>query len=411
MVYWKGFFQGGIVMSIDKVAVIGSGLMGHGIAQVAAMSRQEVSLIDVSHEVLQKAMKKIEFSLKKLSEKGKIQENPDQVQERIKTTTNIGSGVRDADCVIEAVFEDINLKRELWREVDAHAPQHAIMATNTSGLSITFIADATKRKEKVIGMHWMNPPQIMKLVEVIKSEYTDEETLQSTLDLCKRYDKETVISQRDVWFFLAARARTGYSTECNFMYLRKEADFKELDAVARYQLGLPMGEFELTDFTGAVDIRPKGLKSTEEIMQTYPDFEPWPALVSVYRHLSTELWGPMSEKGLSGLKTGKGFYEYPGGKYLKPEIPQELSEKVDPAHLLAPGLNSAAWCVTNGVGSIDDINKSFRLAFGWPKGIFEYLDDYDIDNVVSILEAKQEKAPDWHRDFYKVDPLLVNWGS
>jgi enoyl-CoA hydratase/3-hydroxyacyl-CoA dehydrogenase len=193
--------------------------------------------------------------------------------------------------------------------------------------------------------------------------------------------------------------------------MRKEADFKELDAVARYKVGLPMGEFELMDFTGSVDIRPRGLKSTEEILKTYPEFEPWPALLAVFRQQSKELWTPMSEKGLSGLKRGKGFYEYPGGRYVKPEIPQELSGKIDPAQLLAPGFNSAAWCVTNGVGSIDDVNKSFRLAFGWPKGIFEYLDDYDVNDVVSILKAKEEKAPDWIRDFYKVDPLLLNWKS
>jgi len=398
-------------VKIDKVAVIGSGLMGHGIAQVAAMSGQEVSLIDVSEEPLAKAMQKIEASVKKLSEKGKIQEKPAEVQKRIKTTTNLGDAVKDVDCVIEAVFEDINLKREVWKEVDEHAPKHAILATNTSGLSITFIADATKRKEKVIGMHWMNPPQIMKLIEIIRGKYTDDETLQDTLDLCERYDKETVISQKDVWFFLAARARTGWSVECNLMYMRKEADFKELDAVARYKVGLPMGEFELMDFTGSVDIRPRGLKSTEEILKTYPEFEPWPALLAVFRQQSNELWTPMSEKGLSGLKKGKGFYEYPGGKYVKPDIPQELSEKVDPAQLLAPGFNSAAWCVTNGVGSIDDVNKSFRLAFGWPKGIFEYLDDYDVNDVVNILKEKEKKAPDWIRDFYKVDPLLLNWKS
>ncbi len=398
-------------MSINKVAVIGSGLMGHGIAQVAAMSGQEVSLIDISNEFLAKALEKIEDSLNRLSKKGKIQESPEQVQRRIKTTTNLGNGVSDADFVIEAVFEDITLKRKIFRDIDAHAPEHAIMATNTSGLSITAIADTTQRKGKVIGMHWMNPPQLMKLIEIIKSKYTDEETLQSTLDLCKRYDKETVIAQKDVWFFLAARSRSGWSVECNMMYLRKEADVKALDAVARYKLGLPMGEFELMDFTGTVDIRPKGVKSAEEILRTYPEFEPWPAFLTTYRQLSKELWEPMSEKGLSGVKKGKGFYDYPGGKYVKPEIHHELAENIDPVQLLAPGLNSAAWCVTNGVGSIDDINKSLRLAYGWPKGIFEYLDDYDIDEVVSLLNTKEKKAPDWLRDFYKLDPLLAHWKS
>jgi len=389
--------------------VIGSGLMGHGIAQVAAMSGQEVALIDVSDELLEKATQKIGDSLNKLSGKGIIKESPNDVMKRLWTSTNIPDGVRHADCVIEAVSENIDLKKKICSEVDTCAPKDAILATNTSGLSITVIAEAIRRKEKVIGMHWMNPPQIMKLIEIIKSKYTDEETLQSTLDLCKRYDKETVIAQKDVWFFLSARARAGFSIEANLMYLRKEADFKELDAVARYKIGLPMGEFELADFTGAMEIRTNGLKSAEQIVKNYPEFEPWPVFLVAYQHLVKELWGPMTEKGLCGLKTGKGFYDYPGGKYVKPELSKELAEKVDPIQLLAPAINAAAWCVSNGVGSIDEVNKSFKLAYGWPKGLFEFVDECGITNIISVLKAKEEKAPTWLKELYKVDPLLANW--
>lgn len=398
-------------MPIERVAVIGSGLMGHGIAQVAATSGQEVSLIDTSDELLGKAAQRIKESLSKFSEKGKIQESPESILKRIRTTTNLADGVSNADYVIEAVFEDINLKGKVLSQVDISAPKHAILATNTSGLSITAIAEATKRREKVIGMHWMNPAQIMRLVEVIKSNYTDEETLQSTLDLCHRYGKETVIAQKDVWFFLAARAHAGWSIEANLIYLRKEADFKEIDAIARYKIGLPMGEFELMDFTGTVDIRTKGLKSAEEILKTHPEFEPWPTFLAVYRYLANELWRPMVEKGLSGIKTGKGFYQYPEEKYVKPEIPKELAEKIDPIQLLAPAINVAAWCVTNGVGSIDDVNKSFRLAYGWPKGIFEFVDEYGVNNIISVLKVKEEKALEWQKGLYKVDPLLTTWGA
>ena len=398
-------------MSLDKVAMIGSGLMGHGIAQVAAMSGQEVSLIDISGEMLEKAQKKIEDSLGRLSRKGIIKEEPEQVQKRIKTTTDLKKGVSDADFIIEGVPENIELKQSVLKEVDAHAPGHAVIATNTSGLSITAIGDATERKEKVIGMHWMNPPQLMRLIELVKSKHTDEETFQITMDICKRYHKETVVAQKDVWFFLTGRAQAGFSLESNMMYIRKEADFKELDAVALYKLGLPMGDYELMDFAGTIDIKPFGMKSVQEIVKTYPDFEPWPIFMDIHKYLAKEMWEPMKEKGLRGLKTGKGFYDYPDGKYVKPQIPKELAEKVDPVEMLAPGLNTSAWCVTNGVGTIEDVNKSFRLAFGWPKGIFEYLDDYDIKDVVAALERKQEKAPEGLRDFYKVDPLLENWGS
>jgi len=135
-------------LSIERVAVIGSGLMGHGIAQVAAMSGQEVSLIDISDEFLGKALHRIKDSLNKLSDKGRIKESPESILKRIKTTTDLPGGVSDADYVIEAVFEDINLKRKIFGEVDKHAPRHAILATNTSGLSVTVISEATKRREK-----------------------------------------------------------------------------------------------------------------------------------------------------------------------------------------------------------------------------------------------------------------------
>jgi len=404
-------FEGGTNLSLKNIAVIGSGLMGHGIAQVVAMSGQEVSLIDISNELLAKAIVKINESLTKLSVKGKIAENPDHILKRIKTTTNLRNGVNSADYVIEAVPEDIQLKRKIISEVDSYAPEHAILATNTSGLSITAIAEATGRKDRVIGMHWMNPPQVMKLVEIIASKYTDDDVLQSTLELCRRYDKETVTAKKDVWFFLAARARAGWSIECNLMYLRGEATAGEIDAIARHKFRLPMGEFELMDFTGAVDIRPSGVKSTEQIMKTYPQFEPWPILLSVYKYLSQELWQPMGEKKLSGVKTGKGFYEYPEGKYAKPAIPQELAEKIEPTQPIAPAANVAAWCVTNKVGSIEDVNKAFRLAFGWPKGIFEYVDEYGVDSILATLAAKEQKAPHWLRDFYVSDPLLIGWKS
>ena len=120
-------------------------------------------------------------------------------------------------------------------------------------------------------------------------------------------------------------------------------------------------------------------------------------------------WGSR-EKGLCGLKTGKGFYLYPEGKYVKPEIPEELAGKLDPIQFMAPAINVAAWCVTNGVGSIDEVDKSMKLAFGWPRGIFEFVDEYGVASIVDVLEAKEAKAPPSLKGLYKVDPLLTSWG-
>ena len=398
-------------MPIEKIAVIGSGLMGHGIAQVAATSGQEVSLIDLSDELLRKAMEKIEGSLSKLSEKGKIREEPRTILKRIKTTTKFPSSLGDADYVIEAVPEDINLKKKIIGEVDKYASTDAILATNTSGLSITLISEATRRKERVIGMHWMNPPQIMKVIEVIKGKYTENETIQATIELCRLYNKEPIIAHKDIWSFLTGRSHAGWMLEACLMYLRGDADFREIDAVSRYKIGLPMGEFELMDFVGGVDIRVKGIKSLEQILGTYPDFEPWPAFLAVNKHLNDRLFRPMSEKGLCGLKTGKGFYNYDEGRYIRPEISEHFAEKVEPIQLLAPAINVASWCVCNGIGNVDDINKSFRLAYGWPKGIFEFIDEYDVKSITNVLKTKEKKAPEWLKDFYKADPVTSLWGS
>ncbi|MFC1919588.1 3-hydroxyacyl-CoA dehydrogenase NAD-binding domain-containing protein [Chloroflexota bacterium] len=393
-------------MAIDKVAVIGGGLMGSGIAQVAAMAGQEVSLVEVSEDILGKALERVRSSLDKLSAKGQIQETTDIVLQRIKPDTSISRGLSDADLIVEAVFEDIDLKRRIVREATGSAPGHAILATNTSGLSIGMIAEATDRKEKVVGMHWMNPPQLMKLVEVVRSKYTDDETLEQAVDLCRIYGKEPLVVQRDVWYFLAARAHYGWSLTTSLTYLAGEAGFKEIDAVSRYRMGLPMGPFELSDFTGAVNIRTGSLRSVDRILKSHPEFEPWPLFLAVFRHLVNELWGPMKEKGLTGVAAGKGYYTYHKGEYSKPDIPGELAEKVDPIQLLAPAINMAARCVSEGLGTIHDINKSFRLAYGWPKGIFEYIDMYSIDDIIYVLKARKQEAPEWLKDFYRIDTLL-----
>jgi len=394
---------------IENIAVIGSGLMGHGIAQIAAMAGQKVWLIDKSLRALSLARQKMRDSLIRLHDKGRLEETPDVILARITDSTSLAVGVRNAQFVVEAVFEDIQLKRGLLAEVEAAAPAGAILATNTSGLSIRAIAGSVKAKDRVIGMHWMNPPQLMKLVEVIKSDHTSDETLKATLDLCTMYGKETVIANRDVWFFLAARARAGFSIENCALQLAGAADHRTLDAVARYKLGLPMGEFELLDFTGAVDIRPKGWASVEDIVKEYPDFEPWSEFRHAYGHLAQQVWLPMSAQRLSGVKSGRGFYEYPDSRYVKPDIPQELADGMDPVQIMAPAINAAAWCVTNGVGSVNDVNQSMRLAFGWPKGIFDYIADYGVANIIDVLNAKAEAAPPWLEGFYRLDPLLATW--
>jgi enoyl-CoA hydratase/3-hydroxyacyl-CoA dehydrogenase len=393
---------------INVVAVIGAGVMGHGIAQVSALSGCEVRMVDVSEELLRSGVERIKWSLGKLAEKKALPESVEAVANRIATTTNLADGVKDIDYMIEAVPENIELKMKTFAEADKSAPPDAILATNTSGLSVTMISEATKRPNKVVGMHWMNPPQMMPLIEVIVGKHTGDETLKTTMELCQRFGKQPVVARRDIWFFLAARSESGWDTEASLMWLRGEAKVEEIDAMARYKLNLPMGPFELWDLTGAVDIVRGAYTSIDKILAKNPDFEPDPVRLSVFKRLAERISIPRSEEGKSGMKTGEGYYKYPGpGKYARPEIAKELAEKVAPIDVLASAVNTASRCVTEGVGSIEDTDKCFKLAFGWPKGVFEFADEYGIHNVVNALWEKKARVPDWQKPFYQPDSLLL----
>jgi enoyl-CoA hydratase/3-hydroxyacyl-CoA dehydrogenase len=395
---------------IRTVAIIGAGIMGHGIAEVAAMSGQDVMLVDVSQKFLSRASEEISASLTKLSEKGALRETSEKILGRIRFTTDIQEAVRDVDLVLEAVPEDIGLKSRVLSEADKLAPAHAIFASNTSGLSISVLSEATNRPDRFVGMHWMNPPVRMRLVELIKGDKTSEQAVGSILDLCKRYNKEPVIAKRDVWFFLSARSQTGWHLETALMVHGGRASVQDIDAMARYKLGLPMGPFEIADLTGAADIRVQGFESAKKILERRPSFEPWPAFLAALGYVVEQFWRPIRGKGLTGVKVGKGFYTYPApGKYKRVDIPEDAADKVNPVEALAAVANTSAWCVTNGVGSIEDVERCFKLAYNWPKGVFEFVREYGASSIVKELRSKQKTAPEPIKAFYEPDPLLLKW--
>jgi enoyl-CoA hydratase/3-hydroxyacyl-CoA dehydrogenase len=398
---------------INKVAVIGAGIMGHGIAQVAATAGQEVRLVDVSKELLERATERILWSLGKLAEKAAIKESPQEIVSRITGTTDLFGAVSDVDLVIEAVPEDIELKAKVLADVDKAAPPRAILATNTSGLPISALSARISRPEKFVGTHWMNPPVFMRLVEIIKGDSTSEETLQTIIELCQQYyGKEVVVAKKEVWNFLTGRAHMGWNLGTACLYHIGEATAEEIDAMARYEMSLPMGPFELADFTGSNEIRAGGLKSIKVLLEKYPGFEPWPAFFQAFEYITEVVSKPLVEKGLLGVKSGQGFYTYPEpGKYRKAEVSQELTGKVNPAKVLAVAANTSAWCVTNGVGSAEEVEKSFRMAYGWPKGIFEFAAEYGPSNIIKELRHGLETAPEPMRLIYEPDPLLLDMST
>ena len=179
--------------------------------------------------------------------------------------------------------------------------------------------------------------------------------------------------------------------------------------MARYKMGLPMGPFELADFTGSNEIRTSGLKSIKKLIEKYPDFEPWQAFFIAFEYITEVVSKPLAEKGLVGVKSGKGFYTYAEpGKYQKVEIYEKLADKVNPAKALAVAANTSAWCVTHSVGSMEEVEKSFKLAYGWPKGIFEFVEEYGPTNIVKELYNGLETAPEPIKSIYEPDPLLLD---
>ncbi|MEM3802369.1 MAG: 3-hydroxyacyl-CoA dehydrogenase/enoyl-CoA hydratase family protein [Saccharolobus sp.] len=378
------------VEDIKKILVVGAGTMGHGIAEVAAISGYQVYLSDISQDILNNALEKIRWSLSKLQERGQIKESIEAIVSRIKPVVGLDKSVSDADFSIEASPERLDLKRQVFSKLDELLPPHAILATNTSSLPITKIAETTRRPDKVVGMHFFNPPVLMQLVEVMKGEKTSDETAMIVYQLAKRMGKQPIMINKDIPGYIVNRILGGINVAACILVEKKVADYKEVDAVARYKLGFPMGVFELIDYTG-IDVAYYVSKSREEL--GIKDDIPICSLIE-----------EKFKKNELGVKTGKGFYTYPGNKYVKPDIPKELAEKLNPALILAGAINEAARLLRENVASRDDIDLGVRLGLGFPKGIFQYADELGIDAVIKALDELKNLSG---YKSYSADQLLV----
>ena len=375
-------------MEIKKVAVMGAGAMGHGIAQLAAIAGFDVTMRDISEEFVQGGMKKIRWSVGKFIEKGRMSPSEgEKTLKRIKPLVSLKEAVEGADFVIEAVPEKLKLKQQIFKEIDSLAPPHAILATNTSALPVTEIAAATNRPEKVIGMHFFNPPALMRLVEVVMGEKTSENTCNVTLDLGKKFGKEPVLCRKDVPGFIANRITIPGTNLVAWMVYKGEYTVEEVDAAAMHKAGMPMGIFALLDFTG-LDIAYHVLKFMEE---REPNFKVSPLI------------NEKMEKGEIGVKAGKGFYTYPEkGKWAMPQISREKAEKFDPMIPTYVNVNMAADLVRRNIATPEDIDKSLKLGFNMPIGVLELADTLGIDLILSKLREIESK----YGEYYKPSQLL-----
>jgi enoyl-CoA hydratase/3-hydroxyacyl-CoA dehydrogenase len=377
---------------LKKAAVIGSGAMGHGITQLLAMSGIEVTMVDISDELLQKGMEKIKWSLGKFVEKKRIrQEDADAALSRIKTTTSYEEAAKDIDLAIEAVPENMELKKQVFAKLDSMAPLHAILASNTSTLSITEMGNATKRPEKVAGMHFFNPPQMMALVEVIKGEKTSQETIDTLVELAKKLGKTPVVVKKDVRGFIVNRVLGAVFNEAFWAYYRGEATKEGIDASVKYSGGFPMGWFELADFVG-LDI---AYEVGKILYEAYGErFKP-----------CAEVIEPLVKEKKFGQKTGVGFYDWTKGR---PRIPFNLMEEYDVERSWAVAVNEAAWLIHEGAASPADIDTGMKLGTYWPSGPCEYADRTGIDVIVNKLKELYAK---YSTEMYKPCPLLEEYVS
>jgi 3-hydroxybutyryl-CoA dehydrogenase len=288
------------MMEIKRIAVIGAGQMGSGIAQVAAQSGFSVSLHDVAEEQVKKGLARIEGLLEKGVAKGKwTGEEKEAVLSRIQTTADLQEAVKDADLVIEAVVENMEVKTDLFRQLDQYSPKHAILASNTSSLPITEIAAATSRPESVIGMHFMNPVPVMKLVEVIRGLATSDEVNETVRNLAEKMGKVPV-EVNDFPGFVSNRILMPMINEAIYAVYEGVASPEDVDTVMKLGMNHPMGPLTLADFIG--------LDTCLYIMETlYEGFGD-----SKYR--PCPLLRKYVKAGWLGKKSGRGFYQYDNEK-------------------------------------------------------------------------------------------------
>jgi 3-hydroxybutyryl-CoA dehydrogenase len=284
-------------MEIKTIGVLGAGVMGNGIAQVAAQAGYNVILRDIEDRFVEGGIKNIDKFLAKTVEKGKMTaDDKNAIMGRIKGTTKIAD-LKDVDFVIEVIIEVMDVKKKVFAELDEVTRPDVILSTNTSSMSITEIATATKRPDKVVGLHFFNPVPLMKLVEVIRGMRTSDETIATALDLARKVGKEPVEVKVDVPGFLVNRLMIASSIEAIKLWEQGIASKEDIDKAAKLGLNYPMGPFELMDLTG--------LDINYHVMDYF------------HKELPNELkWDPplaiknMVKAGLLGRKTGKGWYDY-----------------------------------------------------------------------------------------------------
>jgi len=389
--------------AVERVGVVGAGTMGAGIAQIAALGGYETRLHDPVPAALETGIGRLHSALAKGAAKGIwSDEEADAASGRVGAATSLGD-LGECDLVVEAAPEDLKLKRELFAALaDACGPQ-AILASNTSSLPVTAIATGVPHPERVVGMHFFNPPALMKLVEVVATADSDEAALEATAEVGRRMGR-TPIRANDSPGFIANRLARPFSLESLRMLAGGIADPPTIDRVVRLGGGFRMGPFELIDLIG-LDVN---LSVARSFYAQGGEPERWRPSAIQER---------MVGEGLLGRKGGEGFYSYGDGPHRPrdPDLgieaptldPTELA-KIDPAaeavlpRLFAQIANEAAFAIEEEVGSPTDMDTAMRLGFNWPRGPLELTELIGRERAADLLEELREQ----HGEAYRPAPRL-----
>ncbi|MED4474082.1 3-hydroxyacyl-CoA dehydrogenase family protein [Oceanobacillus caeni] len=286
-----------MVNQVQKVAVLGAGSMGHQISMLCALGGYETYLQDINEKALDKAKSTLDGRMKDWVKKSKLTEDEkSQAFSNLQLTTDLETAVAEADLVIEAVVEKLDVKRKVFSKLDILAPKHAVLATNSSTIANSKIADVTSRPDKVINMHFFFPPLVMDCVEVVKSNQTSNETAQLAMDFCESIGKTGVLLEKEIYGFIANRLLFALSKEAMYLYENGYADFKDIDLIAKKALSHPLGPFELADLSG-IDV---GYYANLQLYEETGDPRDKPA-----KSIEEKV-----KQGHLGRKTGKGWYDY-----------------------------------------------------------------------------------------------------
>ncbi|MDO1499672.1 3-hydroxyacyl-CoA dehydrogenase NAD-binding domain-containing protein [Winogradskyella maritima] len=378
-----------------NVGIIGAGTMGAGIAQVAATAGCDVNLFDTSQGALSKAEASLEKVLSRLIEKGRIDQ---QEKERIQSNISYVNRLKDmagADLTIEAIVENIDIKKQVFSELESYVCDDCIIASNTSSLSIASIASSLKKPERCIGIHFFNPAPLMKLVEVIPAVQTSEAVLQKSVEIISDWKKIVAVAKDTPGFIVNRVARPFYG-EALRIYEEGIADFATIDWSMKNIGGFRMGPFELMDFIGN-DVN---YTVTESVFTAFY-FDP--------RYKPAFTQKRYAEAGYLGRKSGKGFYNY--DKNRRPiDMLDVTSSAVERSHaeqifdrILIMLINEAADALFLNIASAEDIDNAMTKGVNYPKGLLAWADEIGIDNCVNTLDKLYNE---YHEDRYRCSPLL-----